>query len=132
MLTGACLCGQLRYEAGGTPFHLTNCHCATCRRSSGAPFVAWFSVPRAAFRFVQGTPARFNSSEHGTRSFCPSCGSPLTFESNRAPGEIDVTTCTLDDPESLPPQDHTWVRSRLRWVHVDDGLPAYEQARPAG
>ena len=132
MLTGTCLCGQLRYEAGGTPFHLTNCHCATCRRSSGAPFVAWFSVPHAAFRFVQGTPARFQSSEHGTRSFCPRCGSPLTFESSRAPGEIDVTTCTLDDPGALPPQDHTWVRSRLRWVHLADGLPAYEQARPAG
>lgn len=130
MLHGACLCGNVRYEAGGTPFHRTVCHCTACRRSAGAPLVAWFSVPRVRFRFVQGSPARFKSSSHGTRSFCPQCGSPLTFESDRAPDEIDITICTLDDPEQLPPEDHTWVRSRLAWIHLADGLPAHEMARP--
>jgi hypothetical protein len=130
MLYGGCLCGQMRYEAGGSPFHQTLCHCANCRRSSGAPAVAWFSVPRAEFRFVQGTPARFQSTPHGTRSFCPHCGSALCFESTRFPDEIDVTTCSLDDPEQLPPQDHTWVSRRLQWLHLGDALPQYLQTRP--
>jgi hypothetical protein len=24
------------------PFNETNCHCSICRRTTGAPFVAWF------------------------------------------------------------------------------------------
>src|SRR5690349_12668058 len=103
MLQGGCLCGRVRYEAGGTPIHLTLCHCSICRRSSGAPAVAWFSVPRSQFRFVQGTPGRFKSSAHGTRGFCTHCGSALCFENDQLPDEVDVTTCTLDDPEQLPP-----------------------------
>jgi hypothetical protein len=130
MLHGGCLCGAVRFEAGGTPFHRTFCHCETCRRSTGAPVVAWFSVPRAQFRFTQGSPGRFRSSAQGTRSFCTQCGSQLTFESDALPQEIDVTTCTLDDPAQLPPQDHTWTRSRLDWMHLADGLAEHAQARP--
>ena len=102
MLKGGCFCGAIRYEARGTPFHETNCHCSICRRTTGAPFVAWFSVPRSDFQFAQGTPARFRSSANGTRTFCPHCGTQLTFEHDDA-SELDVTTCSLDDPERLPP-----------------------------
>ncbi|WP_066338683.1 GFA family protein [Azohydromonas lata] len=129
MLTGGCLCGAVRYEAGGTPFNLTMCHCATCRRASGAPLVAWFSVPKHEFRLVQGTPARFSSSAQGMRSFCKDCGSALTFENSDLPEEIDVTICTLDQPEQCPPADHTWVSRQLPWISMDDGLPGYATVR---
>jgi hypothetical protein len=131
MLQGGCCCGDVRYEAGGTPFHRTNCHCSICRRASGAPFVAWFSVRRTGFRFVQGEPTRFKSTPKGVRSFCPRCGTQLTFEHVDAAGEIDVTTCSLDDPEGLPPEDHTRTSSKLRWIKLADGLPEHREARPS-
>jgi hypothetical protein len=56
MLKGGCFCGWIRYEAAGTPFHETSCHCSICRRTTGAPFVTWFSVPRPGFRLVRGEP----------------------------------------------------------------------------
>lgn len=129
MLTGGCLCGAVRYEAGGTPFNLTFCHCATCRRASGAPLVAWFSVRKNEFRLTRGTPGRFSSSGKGLRSFCSACGSALTFENSDLPEEIDVTICTLDEPAELAPVDHTWTSRQLQWVHVDDDLPRYETTR---
>ena len=113
MLKGRCFCGAIRYEMGGAPFHETVCHCSICRRTTGAPFVAWFSVPRSEFRFVQGTPIRFRSTEKGTRSFCPRCGTQLTFEHDDFLDEIDVTTCSLDEPERVPPRDHTRTSSKL-------------------
>jgi hypothetical protein len=131
MLKGGCFCGDIRYEADGETFHRTNCHCATCRRTTGAPFVAWFSVARTGFRFTQGYPTRFKSSSHGTRTFCPRCGSQLTFSSEDAQDEIDVTTCTLDNPEEVPPTDHTFTGSQLAWVQLADGLPRYAQSREA-
>ena len=40
MLSGGCLCGDVRYEAGTGAFHESACHCSMCRRASGALFVA--------------------------------------------------------------------------------------------
>jgi hypothetical protein len=122
----------MRYEADGAPFHETSCHCTICRRASGAPFVAWFSVPRSQLRWVQGEPTRFSSTAKGTRSFCARCGTQLTFELEGLADEIDVTICSLDDPDALPPKDHTWTRSRLAWVKPDDRLAQFEESPQAG
>jgi hypothetical protein len=127
-MQGGCYCGTIRYEAEGA-FGATLCHCADCRGTAGAPAVAWFTVPRAAFRFTRGEPTRFRSSAACERSFCPVCGTQLTFGSDRSPTEIDVTTCSLDDPELVPPGDHVWTRSRLSWAPICDGLPTHTQGR---
>ena len=131
MLQGGCFCGDIRYETRGTPFYRTNCHCSICRRTTGAPFVAWFSVLRSDFRLVQGAPAQFRSTPKCMRGFCPRCGTQLTFENDDASDEIDVTTCSLDDPEQLPSEDHTRTSSKLNWIKLADDLPEHREARPA-
>jgi hypothetical protein len=122
---GGCFCGQVRYEATGTPAHETICHCAICRGTTGAASVAWFSIPREQFRFTSGEPARFQSTRRGTRAFCTNCGTQLTFESGDYPNETDVTISSLDDPESVKPKDHTWVASKVSWETLDHHLPQY-------
>jgi hypothetical protein len=49
----------------------------------------------------------------------------LTFETEDYPTEIDVTICSLDDPDSVRPKDQTWVSSKLRWVLLDARLPQH-------
>jgi len=94
--------------------------------------VAWFSVPPGSFRVVEGEPKHFKSSEHATRSFCPDCGTTLTYQSTRTSGDLDVTTCSLDEPDKAAPKDHTFARSKLSWVTIADGLPAYPTTRTTG
>jgi hypothetical protein len=130
MLTGGCLCGAIRYEVGGVPFNATLCHCADCRSVAGAPAVAWFSARPLDLRFVAGSPNTFDSSAGVRRGFCPACGTPLTYQS--AADEIDITTCSLDHPEAVPPVDQTWTRQRLPWIPVGDGLPCFGASRSAG
>jgi hypothetical protein len=130
MLQGGCYCGRIRYEVTGTQFNKTNCHCSICRRTTGAPFVAWFSVRPSEFRLVSGEPARFRSSAKATRSFCAHCGTQLTFQGDDCPDEVDVTTCSLDHPEQVPPIDHIHTSSKVRWVHLSDGLPQHPEVRP--
>ena len=132
MLRGGCFCRAVRYEIDAEPVSQTACHCTICRHTSGAPFVAWFSVPASAFRFVTDEPASFRSSEQARRTFCASCGTSLTFQSTLLFAEIDVTTCSLDEPEQAPPKDHTFVRSKLSWVTAMDDLPAYPTSRADG
>jgi len=128
MLTGGCYCGECRYEAA-EPFHETICHCADCRRIVGAASVAWFTVPRATFRWTAGSPVSFRSSARAIRWFCGTCGTSLSFEGDNTPSEIDVTTASLDDPDAVPPKDHTHAGSGLVWDRICDGLPAYHGTR---
>ncbi|HEY6724017.1 MAG TPA: GFA family protein [Polyangiaceae bacterium] len=129
-MQGQCFCGAIRYELSGPYRQATDCHCSMCRRISGAASVAWVTVQRDQFRLLAGTPKSFRSSGHATRSFCAACGTPLTFCSDRLPDEIDVTIASLDEPDRVPPEDHTWVSSKLGWVEISDRLPQFEKARP--
>ena len=122
-LEGGCLCGAIRYRVMAKPYHITHCHCTLCRRASGAPYVTWFSVATEGLRIMRGEPVRYRSSATAVRGFCGSCGTQLTFQRDDTPGEIDVTVCSLDDPEALAPEDHTFTRSRLTWIRLNDGLP---------
>ena len=128
---GGCLCGAVRYRAVGEPFHPINCHCADCRRASGAPFVSWVSFPAAGFAFAKGQPTSFRYSGR-VRTFCGLCGTPLTFQADALPDEIDVTIGSLDHPEQMAPRDQLWVSDRLPWIKLADDLPQYETRRVAG
>ncbi len=131
MLRGGCYCRQVRYEAEGCPFHETICHCVDCRRVVGSVSVAWFSVPRASFRFTSGMPTSFRSSPEVRRRFCGICGTSLTFEHETLQDEIDITTASLDDPDTVPPMDHVHTATRPVWAVLHDGLPAYSGPRLA-
>lgn len=132
MLQGGCFCGRVRYVVEGDVFNGTLCHCSDCRRIAGAPAVAWFSVRKDAMRFSSGNPATFRSSEHVLRGFCATCGTTLTYQDDRTPDDIDITSASLDDPEAVPPRDHTFAAERLSWMHANDGLPSWPRTRAEG
>jgi hypothetical protein len=128
-LTGGCLCAAVRYEASGEPYHSGYCHCVTCRRASGAPVVAWFSVKLKDFRLLQGETRSFESSDHGRRRHCGSCGTQLFFDDDDFPDEIDITNASLDEPERVPPDFHLYDKSRIDWVRFGDGLRHFDEKR---
>lgn len=129
MLSGGCLCGAIRYQTDGSPFHESICHCSLCRRASGAPFVAWFSVPRASLKLISGSPSWFRSSPSAERGFCARCGAALFFRSRELADEIDITIASLEQPGRLPPREQLYAADRLSWVDEVPGLPAFPAAR---
>ena len=128
MIAGGCLCGAIRYEARGEPYHVTHCHCADCRRSAGAAFVTWCSFQQKDFRLTQGE-LREIAFAGRLRGFCPDCGTTLTFRSSPETDEIDVTVSSFDHPEAVSPADHIWVEDRLPWIALADGLPTHARRR---
>ena len=125
MLIGGRFCGKVRYEVLGTPFDSTICHCVDCRRATATPFVAWFSVRQSEFRFVLGASRSFASSRAVLRTLCPDCGTHLTYQHADFPDEIDISTCSLDVPEQVPPEHHTWMSQKLSWIYVSGALPKH-------
>lgn len=129
VVEGGCVCGAIRYRVTGEPTNSMICHCQTCRRVAASPVVAWVTFPRAQFHLVQGRPSEFHSSEPVRRTFCAGCGTPLTYEHRDNVGFVDITTCSLDKPESFPPTHHSWLSHDLAWVRFGDGLPTFQESR---
>lgn len=132
MLNGGCYCGAIRYRVSGRISNPTTCHCRICRGTTGAPCVAWFSAPSADVVFLAGTPTLFRSSSHATRTFCATCGTQLTFVADASPAETDITIGSLDEPNGVAPQDHTYTSGKLEWLKSADGLPEYRRRRSDG
>jgi hypothetical protein len=96
-----------------------------CRRAHGAGIVTWFSVPKTQLRITAGESelVRFQSSDHGTRSFCGICGSSLFFESTLHDARIDIALANMEGPIDREPQLHVFFDHRAEWVTVGDSLP---------
>ena len=124
-VTGSCLCGAIRFSVTLPSLFCGHCHCSMCRRGHGAGFVTWFAVPRDRFRLDEGESmlGRFDSSDHGTRSFCTRCGSSLLCESTRHPDQVDIVLANMEGEIDRPPQAHVYYSDRAVWVEATDGLP---------
>src|SRR3954468_1097628 len=115
-ISGGCYCGAVQFNARGKTLHQANCHCANCRRAAGAPAVAWITVRTSDFKFTKGKPKRFRTETKAWRTFCSMCGTSLTYENDNRPGEIDITTGSLDHPEKFAPNKDVYAEERLSWV----------------
>ena len=120
MAKGRCHCGEVVYRFQGGVRHSSVCHCEDCRRCAGAPGVAWIGVAADDFAIEQGEPAEYISSSDARRYFCGKCGTGLYYvNENMSPGNVDIQTATLDDPNEFPPDKHVQLAERLEW---EDGL----------
>ncbi|WP_196260931.1 GFA family protein [Pelagibacterium limicola] len=129
---GRCLCGCIGFEYNGSVNWIINCHCETCRRATSSPMTTWISVPFSNFAFSRGQPAKYESSPGVVRRFCPSCGTPLSYESEKMPGEIHLYAASLLDPNSVEPTCHVFESEKLAWFEVHDNLPRYATSRKGG
>lgn len=128
--SGQCHCGAIRYTMPTAVAHHALCHCQDCRRHSGAPLVGWALVNQADIE-IQGTARIYASSEHGRRHFCGDCGSGLFYTNDMIfPGQIDVQTATLDNPDLIPAQAQIQTAERIGWMEGLDSLPAFERYPP--
>jgi hypothetical protein len=131
MRGGRCHCGAITYQLSGEPFHHALCHCIDCRRHAGAPMVGWAMFKAENVTVTKGTPKVYASSTDGRRHFCGDCGTGLFYtNANMLPGVIDVQTATLDDPNSLPAQNHIQVAERLAWMENAHTLPTFDRYPP--
>lgn len=124
---GGCLCGKVRFRAEGMPKWVAHCHCRSCRKFTGAVFATYAGFETAKVTFEGTPPARHHSSKGVTRSFCGDCGTPVSYESERWPGEIHLLVCAFDDPGAFEPGVHVYWEERLPWLEIADDLPKFDK-----
>ena len=112
---GGCGCGAVRYETVGEPKFVAHCHCASCRRYTGAAFSTWVGFTDDQVNWIN-KPARVESSPGVGRSFCPNCGTPLSYQGAKWPGETHLTIGSFDDASGFSPKGGAFPDEALPWV----------------
>ncbi len=121
-IKGRCYCGAIEYEGIGPTLYQANCHCENCRRAIGAQSVAWITLKHPTFAFTKREPTAYITDTGATRTFCPQCGTSLTYQHPDRDGEIDIITATLDQPEKFSPNLSVYSEEKLPWVKCDVDL----------
>jgi len=126
---GSCCCGRVRFRLQGPFGSFSHCHCTDCRKSHGAAFATYIGVRLAQFTFLQGEGevGSFTTQTGTRRSFCRHCGSTLTGTVTSEPDELYVAAATLDTPLRRKPEYHIFIRSKVPWIDLHDGLPQHRE-----
>jgi hypothetical protein len=131
MTRGACLCGTVQYEFTEAFQMMMHCHCSMCRKHHGAAFSTFVAGPSSGFRWLAGedTIAKYQSSEHGVRSYCRQCASVAPMVLPDA-GVAIAAAGNLEGDLGLRPQGHMFVDSKAAWYTITDSLPQHAGMPP--
>ena len=126
---GGCSCGAVRYRLTSDPLFVHCCHCLNCQRQTGSAFVVNVLIEADRVE-VNGEPQRVEVPRDGDLGAqgvfrCPSC-QVAVYSIYSYPTVYFVRAGTLDEPASVSPDVHIFTRSKLPWVTLPEGVPAYE------
>ena len=116
-----CRCGQLQAVCLGEPVRVSVCHCLDCQRRSGSAFAAQARWPEAQVTLtgVARSWVRVADSGHrATYSFCPECGSTVTYQVEGWPGLTAVPIGAFADPTFPPPRFSVYEHRKHPWTLV--------------
>ena len=131
MITGSCLCGQVRFEIDDELRSARYCHCSNCRKFSGTSPAAWAMANAKKMKLSSQDMAGSFDSGRGIRRFCQTCGSPVWFESKEFPDIVGIPLGVLDSGVVPQPAMHLWTTSKPEWCVIHDGLTKLERGPDA-
>ena len=129
-LEGGCACGAVRYRLASKPMFVHCCHCRDCQRQTGSAFVLSALIETDRVERLSGdTQAVLVPTDSGRPHVihrCPTCGTAVWSHYGGVQPLSFVRVGTLDEPSALPPDVHIYTRSKLPWVALPAGAPAFE------
>jgi len=128
---GGCQCGAVRITTTGAPNWIATCHCADCRRATGAAMATYVGFNADAAEISGASYTEFESSAGTFRGFCKTCGARLTYRSPNWEKEIHFHVGALDDADAFAPDGNVYTKEKLDWVQLEAGLPAFESVPSA-
>ena len=113
---GGCMCGATRFAFTGAPKFIANCHCASCRRWTGAPMTTYVGGRDDQTAWSGAEPANFQSGPGVDRLFCPRCGTALAYRGEAWPNETHLVLGAFDDPTVFTPAGDAFAEEALPWL----------------
>lgn len=127
MYCGSCLCGTVKFTITTIISDIVFCHCSLCRKAQGSAFATNGNVAANNFKFISGEDnlTIYPYSEHQTKLFCKTCGSPILNKNTQTPDTVRVRVGTIESDINETPEAHIFVASKANWDEVTDNLPQY-------
>ncbi|MXO58150.1 GFA family protein [Altererythrobacter salegens] len=128
---GGCGCGAVRYRVTGEPIFVNNCHCHLCQHQTGSTSVvnAFFEIER--LELLEGELGEFHATTGSggkqTLCRCTECGSAIWSYYPRL-GRLGagLRVGTMDDNGAFTPDAVIFTESKMPWVALPEGIPAFE------
>ncbi len=125
-VTGACQCGEVRYEAEVDPQAVGICHCTDCQRLTGSAYRVTIAALPGQFQLLTGEAQRYrkmgDSGRPSDQFFCGNCGSPM-WRSDAEGVEISLRVGCIDQRAFLRPAHQSFLKSALPFVFDIRDLP---------
>ena len=129
MREGGCSCGAVRYRLTSEPLFVNCCHCLNCQRQTGSAFVINLLIEAEQIELLGAEPLPLDvPRDDGSMQRiyrCPSC-QVAVFSEYGWPEMKFVRGGTLDEPSSVEPDAHIFTKSKVPWVSLPEGVPAFE------
>jgi hypothetical protein len=126
---GGCACGAVRYRLTSDPLFVHCCHCLNCQRQTGSAFVINALIEADRVELLAGEPQPVDvPRDDGSMQTiwrCPSC-QVAVYSKYTSPRVRFVRGGTLDDPSAIEPDVHIFTKSKVAWVELPDGVPAFD------
>ena len=127
---GGCACGAVRYRLLSAPMFVHCCHCRDCQRQTGSAFVINALIETDRIALLSGSPEAAAVPTDSGRPHdiyrCPRCRTAMWSDYGRRAKLRFVRAGTLDDAAALAPDVHIYTRTKLPWVALPAGVPAFE------
>jgi len=125
-LSGGCACGAVRYRLASRPMFVHCCHCHDCQRQTGTAFALNALIETDRVEILSGAPVPYAMPTDSGRPHniyrCPSCQTAVWSEY----GGLTKLRFVRVGTTLLPPDIHIYTRSKLPWVALPEGVPAFE------
>lgn len=129
-LKGRCACGAVRFQLESEPMFVHCCHCLDCQRQTGSAFVLNAIMEADRVTLASGTVEPVGVPTDSGKPHiiwrCPACRVALWSVYGGVDKLRFVRVGTLDDPSALKPDVHIYTRSKLPWVALPAGVPAFD------
>jgi len=127
MYSGSCLCGKVKFTITTKISDIVFCHCSLRRKAQGSAFATNGNVAAKNIKFISGEDnlTRYLYSEHQTKLFCKTCGSPILSKNTQTPDIVRVRVGSIESELNEAPEAHIFVDSKANWDEITDSLPQY-------
>lgn len=129
-IAGSCLCGAVKFEITPPSTGFRYCHCARCRKATGAAHAANVFLPESQFKWLAGESSVKHFDLPGAKrfavNFCTQCGTRVPHKITGTENML-IPAGILDGNPDVSPECSIFWGSKAAWYVETPTLPKFEE-----
>ncbi len=118
-----CACGAVALAIAIPAQWAWHDHSPASRRIHGAAYATYVGAWKSRVQFLRGEDKLTAFAEPGgVRRFCSVCGTPVTYERNRAPNNVNIPRALFTSGTGREPRYHIAIDELRDWAYLGEKL----------